>query len=236
MEERSREQILREHGLWEGWASLYDAVPLSPDKVLDLGTRQSMPDPEVIGFAFPLPPVDFSRRNERKFPPLSEEEAFREMFNIVRGSLHDRQYDRCSVLAVLYDMINSNRRDSPRWQRAFLEVGGLECLLELWRCPEHDLPSEVAFLPGGVSNTQAVRSVHYWIVALLGRMMGTCEASRRRLIEEGAVDVILEAARSSEDDVRECAVCSLKGLIQYPEGREQVTYQTLIDCLGDRGR
>ena len=31
------------------------------------------PDPDTVGFAFPLPPLEFSLRNSRKFPPPSEE-------------------------------------------------------------------------------------------------------------------------------------------------------------------
>ncbi|CAE7365994.1 unnamed protein product [Symbiodinium sp. CCMP2592] len=37
--------------------------------------------------------------------------------------------------------------------------------------------------------------------------------------EPSFVSVILEGARHHNDDIRECAVCALKGLIQHPEDK-----------------
>ena len=35
-------------------------------------------------------------------------------------------------IQVIYNWINSNRRDSPIWQRGFLTAGGAEKLKEFW--------------------------------------------------------------------------------------------------------
>jgi len=69
-------------------------------------------------------------------------------------------------------------------------------------------------------------------MAILGRMLGTSAESRADLLGQGVVDYILEGLRDHDDEVRECAICSLKGLVQHPEGREVVSYATLVECLG----
>merc|ERR1719221_1461025 len=90
--------------------------------------------------------------------------------------------DRCMALSSIYSLINQNKRDSPRWQAAFIKAGGVKELLNIWK----QVPS-----PAGAA--EPALSAHYWVVAIFGRMMGTCEVSRAHLMQEGAVDVILAA-------------------------------------------
>ena len=49
---------------------------------------------------------------------------------------------------MIYNWINSNRRDSPIWQRGFLTAGGAEKLKEFW--DEEGSDQE----PGVVSETE----------------------------------------------------------------------------------
>eukprot|EP00913_Durusdinium_trenchii_P018942 g17800.t1 len=153
---------------------------------------------------------------------------------VCREKLFTRNY----VLSVIYDWVNSNRRDSPIWQRGFLTAGGAQKLIEFW----HEEGADQALAPSTSVDVISMRivvqelddeySVRYWVLALIGRMMGTLQESRTHLIKEGLVSLILEGTKSDQSEIRECAVCALKGLIQHPEGREVVTYKTLIECLG----
>mmetsp|Transcript_37871 Transcript_37871/g.100189 ORF Transcript_37871/g.100189 Transcript_37871/m.100189 type:complete len:224 (+) Transcript_37871:3-674(+) len=203
-------EILKEQCLWEGWAHYYKTLPLGPGREVPLD-RPDSPDPSVCGFAYPLPPVEFALRNERKFPPITEEEQLAEMFRIVRQMLDTKFFKTKYVLSIVFSHINRNKRDSLGWQRAFIRVGGVKRLIRL-----------------ASSEDEMVR---YWAGAILGRMLGTSEESRRHLIATGAADVVLKLAKDIEEEVRDCAICAIKGFIQSEEGRKYVTYETLIECL-----
>ncbi|CAK9015118.1 unnamed protein product [Durusdinium trenchii] len=213
------EEVLQQLKMWEGWGRYHSSIALGPDQEILLPVREE-PDPDTVGFAYPLPPLEFNLRNSRKYPPPTEEAAFREMFKLLHYVCREKLFTRNYVLSVIYDWVNSNRRDSPIWQRGFLTAGGAQKLIEFW----HE--------EGADQELDDEYSVRYWVLALIGRMMGTLQESRTHLIKEGLVSLILEGTKSDQSEIRECAVCALKGLIQHPEGREVVTYKTLIECLG----
>mmetsp|Transcript_31648 Transcript_31648/g.57586 ORF Transcript_31648/g.57586 Transcript_31648/m.57586 type:complete len:237 (-) Transcript_31648:98-808(-) len=213
------EEVLAHLNLWEGWSRYHKSIPLGPNEEIVLPVTED-PDPEAVGFAYPLPPIEFCMRNEKKYPPPTDEEAFREMFKLLHYVCKEKLSRRSLVLGAIYNFINSNRRDSWAWQRGFLKAGGSKKLIEFWNNAE-----PVAAEDEGYPD-------RYWVVAITGRMMGTCQESRVRLIQDGLVPLILEATKDDDDEIRECGVCSLKGLIQHPEGRDVVTYKTLIDALG----
>mmetsp|Transcript_36684 Transcript_36684/g.114236 ORF Transcript_36684/g.114236 Transcript_36684/m.114236 type:complete len:234 (-) Transcript_36684:88-789(-) len=214
-------KVLAEHGLWEGWSMTHDSIPLSSEEELALPKKQEQ-DLEVVGFAFPLPPVEYALRNERRYPPPSQEVMDKEMSRLLHHTLEQKLFNRCYVLSIIYSRINQNRRDSPGWQRAFVKAGGIAKLMEFWRDPE----------PGQEEGQPSMD--RYWVMATLGRMMGTCTESRQRLLEDGIVDLVLEGAKDPDDMVQDCSVCALKGLIQHPEGRVVVTPNVLISCLSGR--
>ncbi|CAE8672664.1 unnamed protein product [Polarella glacialis] len=218
---KTQQEVLADLGLWEGWGRYHSSIPLGPGEELELPPAED-PDPDTVGFAYPLPPVEFNLRNERKFPPPTEEDTFREIFKMLHYTLKENIFSRSYILSVIYNHINSNKRDSPTWQRGFLKANGAKMLLEFWRSPE----------PAAKDDDFTDR---YWVIAITGRMMGTCLESRSRLLKDGLLDCILKGTKDPDEDIRECAVCSLKGLIQHPEGREVVTYSTLLDCLGAAG-
>jgi len=224
--ERSREELLKDHRLWDGWGMYYDAIPLGPSKSLDMPKR-AQEDPDVVGFAYPLPPVAFKLRNERKHPPPKEHDMLREVFTCI-AAIDSALYRRSSVLGAIYNMVDSNKRDSPGWQKCLLQAGLREKLFRIWR---HEPSNKEAKEEADESEDEGQLSERYWVMAVLGRMMGTCRDSRVQLIEEGAVEYILEGARDADSQVQECAICALKGLIQHPEGRQVVTYTTLMECL-----
>ncbi|CAJ1396040.1 unnamed protein product [Effrenium voratum] len=214
----TQEEVLNHLKMWEGWGRYHSSIVLGPDQEIPLPAREE-PDPNAVGFAYPLPPVEFRLRNSRKYPPPTDEEAFREMFKLLHYVCGEVLFKKNYVLSVIYNWINSNRRDSPVWQRGFIQAGGAQKLIEFW----HE--------EGADQETDDDYSIHYWVLAIVGRMMGTCQESRVHLIKEGLNKLVLEGTGSKNNEIRECAVCALKGLIQHPEGREVVTYKTLIECL-----
>lgn len=220
LQNKSPEDVLRDHRLWEGWGQYYDTIPLAPGRELQLPSKEEN-DPEVVGFAFPLPPVEYAHRNERKFPPPGDEEMYMEMFKLLNHSLKMKLFKRSYVLAVVYGHINRNKRDSEGWQRAFIKAGGISRLFDIWRNPEKEDDAKTL-------------TDKYWVMAIIGRMMGTSTESRTRLINDNAVQFVLEGTKDSDDDIRECSMCALKGLITHPEGRKVITYSMLIECLGGR--
>jgi len=225
-EPRSRDEVLRAHGLWEGWGEHYDAIPLGPSKNLELPRYQHQ-DPQVVGFAAPLSHVAFELRNERRHPPSKDEDLFIEALKLV-VALDSPLGSRGVVLNSIYNCVNSNRRDSLGWQRALLKAGCARRLLELWRW---SVPPDDAGPPPELGEPPSCND-RYWVMAILGRMLGTSAESRADLLGQGVVDYIFEGLRDHDDEVRECAICSLKGLVQHPEGREVVSYDTLVECLG----
>uniref|UniRef100_A0A7S2J1I8 Uncharacterized protein n=1 Tax=Alexandrium andersonii TaxID=327968 RepID=A0A7S2J1I8_9DINO len=223
--ELSVEEVLKEQRLWEGWSLYYKSIPLGPGQELQLPAKEES-DPEVVGFAFPLPPVEYARRNPRKYPPPSDEEMNVSMFKLIHYTLKMKYFRQRYVLSVIYNHINCNTRDSPGWQRAFIKAGGIAKLWEIWG---------MASGPGEDDNDHAGELPEkYWVLAIFGRMMGTSAESRTRLIAENVVGIVLEGTKDPDDDVRECAICALKGLITHPEGRKVITYSMLIECLGGR--
>eukprot|EP00933_Yihiella_yeosuensis_P059505 TRINITY_DN60841_c0_g1_i1.p1 TRINITY_DN60841_c0_g1~~TRINITY_DN60841_c0_g1_i1.p1 ORF type:complete len:149 (-),score=26.61 TRINITY_DN60841_c0_g1_i1:136-582(-) len=141
------------------------------------------------------------------------------MFKMLHYVLEEKLFRRSYVLKAIYNFVDSNKRDSFAWQRGFLKAGGDEKLREFWLAPESDTVADEEW------------SDRYWVIAIAGRMMGTCQESRVQLIKQGFVDYILEGCKSNDQELRECSVCALKGLIHHPEGREVVTYTTLLECL-----
>jgi len=219
--------VLKRHKMWEGWTNYYTSIPLGPGKELRL-PQEEVHDPELYGFATPLAAVEFARRNERRYPPPSDEDMFREMYMLVQIGLKGDKFRRSAIMFEIWGHINRNRRDSPGYQRNFIKAGGVTRLLELWREPQQTSAEPEEF-------DEKTDNVHYWVVAILGRMAGTNTDSRVHLISEvtpGLVDIILEAIRSPEEEVRDCSLQALKGIVMYPEGRQAVPYQTLIEALG----
>mmetsp|Transcript_133390 Transcript_133390/g.414805 ORF Transcript_133390/g.414805 Transcript_133390/m.414805 type:complete len:189 (-) Transcript_133390:11-577(-) len=168
---------LKAHNLWEGWGRYYDSIPLGPGQEMRLAPQED-PNPEEVGFAYPLPPVEYAYRNERKHPPPTEEAMRTEMFKLVHHSLKVKTLPRSHVLAVVYNHVSVNKRDGPGWQRAFIQAGGISSLFEAWREPTRT-PDEDTL------------SDKYWVMAILGCMMGTCQESRVTLIGKGAVELVL---------------------------------------------
>mmetsp|Transcript_47935 Transcript_47935/g.126935 ORF Transcript_47935/g.126935 Transcript_47935/m.126935 type:complete len:222 (-) Transcript_47935:133-798(-) len=209
---RTAEQTLSDYNLWPGWASQYNGtqMPIGPGKFLDI-PREEEPDTEVVGFAYPLAHVEYALRNERKHPPPTEEDMFQEMHKLINNSLDAKLLKPSYVMCVIYNHINRNRRDSEGWQHGLIRSGGVEKL--------------VRHATGGDARER------YWVMAIFGRMLGTSEVSRRYLLDGGVVEHILTGTRDQDEEVRECAICALKGLIQYPEGRAVVSYDKLIECL-----
>lgn len=219
--EKSAAEVLAEHGLWEGWSRYCQSIPLGPGEELKLPPQEEF-DPDVLGFAMPLPPVEFAHRNERKHPPPTEEIMIQEMTELLKYSDDAKVYARSDVLGAIYDHINCNKRDSAGWQKAFIQVGGIDKLFQWWQAS----PDEIPEVPDdGFCD-------RYWVMAIIGRMAGTCAESRKELIERGAIQMILEGTKDKDDEVWECAICALKGLIQHEDGRKKVTYSMLIECLG----
>merc|ERR1712187_238655 len=107
------------------------------------------------------------------------------------------------VLSLIYRPLNRNKRDSPGWQRGLIKAGGVQKLVRF-------------------ASSEDERE-RYWAIAILGRMVGTCEESRKHIIEVGAVESILAGTKDGDDEVRDVGVSGLKGLIQYPEGRTVVS-------------
>jgi len=221
---KSVQEVLVEHKLWEGWSKYYRTIPLGPGQKLQL-PREEEPDPDVVGFAYPLAPVPFALRNERRFPPPTDERMYREMFKLVHWAMKRKQCSRSSVLSAIYGHINRNRRDSLGWQRGFIRAGGIAFLFESWREPE-----DVLVAPAGVLNRHL--GIRYWVMAVLGRMLGTSRESRARLIEGGAIGLIIEGTRAEDEMVVDCALYALKGLVQHAEGRQLISHNTLLECLG----
>merc|ERR1719502_2311400 len=114
--------------------------------------------------------------------------------------------------------MNRNYRDSPGWQRGFIKAKGVQELLKIWEDPDP---------PAG----KRVLGDRYWVMAIFGRMLGTSEESRTALLKLGVVNYVIEATQDEDPNVRDCAICALKGLIQYREGRDAVPYEKLISCL-----
>jgi len=219
---RMPEDILKEHKLWDGWGAYYDAIPLGPDQKLALPKTVDKDDQELVGFAFPLAPVEFQYRNERKYPPPTEDQMFREMYKLIQFSLKKGILKRSYALSLVYEHINRNKRDSDGWQRGFIKAGGIQKLKEFWHNPDNEDTS------GGFPD-------RYWVLAIFGRMLGTCKESRIRLIKEDVHKIILAGAKDLDEDIWSCALCGLKGLIQHNEGRKEISYNMLIDVMG-RGR
>lgn len=224
---KSREQVLREINLWEGWGELYSSIPLGPDNDLELPEKEDEPNPDVVGFAYPLAPVEFAFRNERRYPPMSEEDQYREMFKLMHHTIESEMFKRSYTLSIVYHHINSNRRESPGWQRSFIKVGGVQKLFEYFEDPEY-INQDEEYLTDGTAEALGDR---YWVMAILGRMMGTDSESRKYLTEVGAVDYVLLGTRDNDDQVRDCASSALKGLIQHADGMQVVTRDKLIKCL-----
>lgn len=218
---RMPEDVLKEHKLWDGWGTYYESIPLGPGQKLQL-PKNEKDDPEVLGFAYPLAPVEYQYRNERKYPPPTEDQMYREMFKLIHFSLKKGILKRSYALSLVYDHINRNKRDSFGWQRGLIKAGGIQKLTEFWNTPDNEDTS------GGYSD-------RYWVLAIFGRMLGTYRESRIRLLKEDIIKIILAAAKDADEDIWQCALCGLKGLIQHPEGREKVSYNMLIECMGSRG-
>eukprot|EP00428_Durinskia_dybowskii_P034556 CAMPEP_0170272872 /NCGR_PEP_ID=MMETSP0116_2-20130129/36396_1 /TAXON_ID=400756 /ORGANISM="Durinskia baltica, Strain CSIRO CS-38" /LENGTH=266 /DNA_ID=CAMNT_0010524095 /DNA_START=1 /DNA_END=801 /DNA_ORIENTATION=+ len=225
--------------LWEGWGYYLDSVPLGDGQDIEL-EKIKRPDPDIVGFAYPLPPVPFEVRNPRRFPPPSEDEMFAGMCKLVRLGLVSRAYSFVEVLDAIYQYVGSNSRDAPAWQRAFIKVGGIQRLKLLWRDTESKLPQGTP--PDTVRISREPRKaavpdsqdmgVRYYVVAIIGRMLGTIQESRVRLIKDGMLDIVLEAAQDHDENVRECGLYALKGVVQHPEGRQEISYDKLIGLLG----
>jgi hypothetical protein len=217
---KSPEEVLKENRLWEGWAKYHTLIPLGPGKELQLPARET-PDPDVVGFAVPLSCVEYALRNERKYPPPSEEDQYREMFKLIHQTLKLRLFKRSYTMSIIYNHINRNKRDSPGWQKGFIKAKGPQELIKIWKDPE---PAE----------GKRVLGDRYWVMAIFGRMLGTSEDSRRELLRLGIVDKIVEGTSDEDPNVQDCALCGLKALIQFPEGRTVVSYDLLISCLNKR--
>jgi hypothetical protein len=217
---KTPEEVLKENRMWEGWAKKYNSIPLGPGKELQLPPRE-VPDPEVVGFAVPLPCVEYALRNERKFPPPSEEDQYREMFKLIHQSLKQRLFKRSYTMSIIYNHINRNHRDSAGWQRGFIKANGPQELVKIWMDPD---PVE----------GKRVLGDRYWVMAIFGRMVGTSEESRRELLRLGTQDYIIEGTKDDDNNVRDAALCALKALIQFPEGRTAISYEKLIECLTKR--
>lgn len=219
-EGKTAEEVLKDHHFWEGWAQTYKVFPLGPGYELHLPHKE-MPDPEDVGFSMKLPPVEYALRNERKYPPPSNDDMFREMFKLVQYTLKMQIMRRSYVMSIIYNHICRNYRDSPGWQRGFIKAKGPQALFEYWQNAE----------AGDGKKTMGDR---YWIMAIFGRMVGTCKESRRELIRLGVVDYIIEGTKDEDPKVKEVAVFALRGLIQHDEGREAVSYEKLISTLAAR--
>jgi hypothetical protein len=219
-EKKAPEEILKEYHFWEGWALTHRSIPLGPGQELVLPPKEEI-DPEVVGFAVQLPPVEYALRNERKYPPPSEDDQYHEMFKLVQHTLKFKVLRRSYTMSIIYNHICRNKRDSNGWQKGFIKAKGVELFFEIWKDPE----------PPEGKRTMGDR---YWIMAIFGRMLGTSADSRNDLISMGVVDLIFEGTRDADPNVRENSTMSLKGLIQFPEGRAAVSYDKLIDCLTGR--
>jgi hypothetical protein len=219
-DKQSPEDVLKEYKLWEGWAATHRVIPLGPNHELRLRPKEEL-DPEVVGFAMPLPAVEYALRNERKYPPPSESDCQAEMFKLIQHTLKMKILRRSYTMSIIYNHICRNKRDSNNWQKGFIHAKGVEMFMEIWKDPE----------PPEGTRTMGDR---YWIVAIIGRMLGTSQDSRKTLIDMGVVDLIIEGTRDEDKNVRDNSVMALKGLIQYPEGRVAVSYDKLIDCLSRR--
>merc|ERR1712039_68725 len=202
--------------MWEGWSQEYNTLQLGPQEVKMAVEEEK--DPGSVGFAFPLSPVEFAFRNERKYPPPTDDEMYSEMARLIHQSLAIKEpmFKSSYVLSIIYSHINRNKRDSPGWQRGLIKAGGVQKLVRF-------------------ASSEDERE-RYWAIAILGRMVGTCEESRKRIIEVGAHESILAGTKDGDEEVRDCGVSGLKGLIQYPEGRTVVSYDMLIECLSGRGK
>jgi len=211
------EDVLRENRMWEGWAKMHSSIQLGHDKVLQLPAPKAA-DPDVVGFAMPLPFLEYALRNERKFPPPKEEDQYREMFKLLHHTLKKGLFRRSYTLSIIYNHINRNWRDSAGWQRAFIKAGGPEELIEFWSNPE----------PGVGKRVLGDR---YWVLAIFGRMIGTSDESREYLLNHRIDDIIVEGTKDEDPNVQQCALCALKALVQHPEGRSAISYEKLIDCL-----
>lgn len=211
------QEVLKANFLWEGWAKYHDAIPLGPNSVLQLPPKDDS-DPDVVGFAMPLACIEYALRNERKFPPPQDEDMFREMFKLVNYTLKQRLLRRSYTMSIIYNHINRNYRDSAGWQRGFIKARGPQLFFEIWEDPD---PAQ----------GKKVLGDRYWILAIFGRMIGTCEESRHKLIKLGVVDIITQGTQQEDKNCHDCAICALKALIQSPEGRQAVPYQKLIECM-----
>jgi hypothetical protein len=180
--------------------------------------HKEVPDPEIVGFSMKLPPVEYALRNERKYPPPSQEDMFREMFKLIQHTMKLQILRRSYVMSIIYNHICRNYRDSFGWQAGFIKAKGPQAFFEYWQAPD----------PPDGKRTMGDR---YWIMAIFGRMVGTCEESRRELIKLGVVYYIIEGTKDDDPKVKECAVYALRGLIQYEEGRNAVSYEKLIETL-----
>jgi hypothetical protein len=216
-EGKSPEDVLKQFHFWEGWARAYKNIPLGPGHVLELPEHE-LPDPEVLGYAMPIAPVEYGLRNERKYPPPSDEDMWREMFKLVQYTLKRNVLKRTYTMSIIYNHINRNSRDSPGWQQAFIKARGPQFLLEIWRNPEP---------PEG----KRTMGEQYWVLAVLGRMCGTSEDSRTALIKLGVPDIFLEGTRKEDENVKGCAIAALRGLVHYPDGRAAVSFEQLLTCM-----
>mmetsp|Transcript_59648 Transcript_59648/g.134385 ORF Transcript_59648/g.134385 Transcript_59648/m.134385 type:complete len:257 (-) Transcript_59648:447-1217(-) len=215
---KSHEEVYREHGLWEGWSKLQTVIPLGPGKELILPEAEDSKF-ETVGFAVPLPPVSFELRSTKKYPPPTEKEMFREMFKLVQVMLKTAEHSRRAVLENIYNHVKRNNRDSPAWQAAFIKVRGVQVLLDVFRNP-------------GPREANDPLGDQYWVIAIFGRMIGTVAESRKYLIAHGAKEVITQGTQdSSNPEVRDCALCALKALVQFKEGRKIIPYNELLHIM-----
>mmetsp|Transcript_68894 Transcript_68894/g.128617 ORF Transcript_68894/g.128617 Transcript_68894/m.128617 type:complete len:240 (-) Transcript_68894:61-780(-) len=213
--QKSAEEVLQEVKLWPGWCKFYSGrIPLGKGQYLEL-PDEAEPDAEMVGLAYPLAPVEYGMRNERRHPPPTQQVQDRVMFRLVQQSLEMKTVKPSYVLSVIYSHINRNARDSLGWQRAFMKAHGYVKLDQMFHSED---PRD-----------------RYWVVALLGRMMGTSAESRKDLLELNMAEIIIAGCSDEDEDVRECARAAVKGLIQYPEGRKLITYDVLIECLTEPG-
>lgn len=236
-----QEDALNKYKMWEGWREYFNlsSVVLGPDgKRVDWPAKQQN-DVEVRGFAYPLPPVDLYRRNERRFPPPTHERNFREAYSLLVTLQSAKGPRRSMVWQCVYDRVNSNSRDSPRWQVAFLEAGGSDQLIKACtgvpaEADDNLAPHKKLTLTRDLEGEQqadVVQTERYLVIAIMGRMIGTSQESRVRLIKDGAVDCILEGTADLDPEVQACAIAGLKALVFFPEGRQVVDYTTLMSCL-----
>lgn len=173
--------------------------------------EEGFPEPHDVkkhGYAYPLRKLT---KQELDFDAPYYIQCLENMDRLLNIALTGGQVKPHFVMSTILAYIECNERDGPRFQRAFIECLGVEKFFEYFK--------------------SSVKEERKESVAVIGRMLSCCEASRTAIIEKGGLNKLLALAKDDDAEVRENVTQSLKGAFCWPEGREHLSIDMLLEAV-----